>query len=295
MEITTRHSQSPLYRWASLRTELLWIYDGPVMPEARKVLSDHSMGYWVWLVRRGTVQVEMEGRTWKAGAGQWMVSPQGTANQEFSDDSRILSIHFRCQWPAGDNLFGGREAIVWSARDFPRLEKSATSLCRLVHRHFPRVRLTLSEKAIDFPVFLRFEQRLLQWLIDFHEAMTASGRNLAQAGDCDDRLLRAAHCLHESPLEDAFPADRLQRETGLGRAHLDRLYWKEFGVTTREYWERLRQESAVRNLESTSLSVKEIGYQLGFKQASHFTKWFSQRTGLTPKSYREQAPQKRVA
>jgi AraC-like DNA-binding protein len=36
-----------------------------------------------------------------------------------------------------------------------------------------------------------------------------------------------------------------------------------------------------------SLSIKEIGYRLGFKQASHFTKWFTRRVGMTPKTYRE--------
>src|ERR1043165_2729397 len=127
MEIASRHSQSPLYRWASLRTELLWIYDGPVLPENRKVQADHTLGYWVWLVRRGKVQAQMEGRTWQAVPGQWMVAPQGATIQEFSNDARILSVHFRCQWPAGDNLFSGREALVWSAKDYPRLEKSALS------------------------------------------------------------------------------------------------------------------------------------------------------------------------
>ncbi len=286
--------KSPLYRWASLRTELLWIYEGPIAARSTKEVVDHRSGYWVWLLRRGKVKIEMEGKTWEAKAGQWIVSPQGVTVQEFSADARILSVRFRCQWPTGENLFGGRDAVVWNARQFPRLEKSAQSLSRLVHRHFPKVRLDLTAQAIDYPVFLRFEQRFRQWLIDFHEAMVQTNRSLAHSGVTDERLTKAARLMHESPLGDPFPAMQLQRETGLGRAHLDRLYWKEFGITTREYWDRLRQDVATRKLESTSLSIKEIGYELGFKQASHFTKWFCGRLEKTPKAFREQTPTSRA-
>ena len=34
-------------------------------------------------------------------------------------------------------------------------------------------------------------------------------------------------------------------------------------------------------------SIKQIAYTLGFRQASHFTKWFTQRTGRTPSAFRE--------
>ena len=288
MDFSTRNWQSPLYRWASLRTELLWIYEGPIAAGSMRELQDHSHGYWVWLIRKGSASLEMGKRVWKAEAGQWIVSPQGHTVQEFSPDVRILSVHFRCQWPTGENLFAGKDAVVWNAKQFPRLEKSARALSQLVHRHFPRVRLDLTEQQIDYPVFLKFQQRFFQWLTDFHGAMTQMGRSLAHAGTSDERLMKAAQTLHEAPLGEPFPAVQLQRETGLGRAHLDRLYWKEFGVTTREYWERLRQDVATRKLESTGLSIKEIGYELGFKQASHFTKWFFNRLGKTPKAFREE-------
>lgn len=290
MDFSSRYWRAPLHRWTSLRTELLWIWDGQVAKENRQVESDHSVGYWVWLIRRGKVRVEMKGRTWEANPGQWIIAPQGPSTQEFTNSARILSVHFRCQWPTGENLFAGNDGLVLEAKEVPRLERSASALNRLVHRHFPTVRIDLTEQEIDYPIFLRFEQRFQQWLIDFHQAMIVSNRTLAHAGVGDDRILRAARCMHDSPLNDAFPAEQLQRETSLGRAHLDRLYWKEFGVTTREYWENLRQDVATRNLESSSLSVKEIGYELGFKQASHFTKWFSHRVGKTPRAYREESP-----
>jgi AraC-like DNA-binding protein len=286
---STTRQPTPLYRWASLRSELLWVWEGPISEAARSMTADHGQGYWAWLLRKGRVQVEMDGKTWKAKAGQWMISPQGMMSQKFSSDARLLSVHFRCQWPTGENLFAGRDGLVMNASEFPRLERSAVALRRLVHRHLPGVRINFSAQATDYPVFLRFQQMFQQWLIDFADALIRKNKFLTQVGEGDERVLRAARCLNEVPLDVSFPAASLQRETGLGRAHLDRLYWKEFGVTTRVYWDRLREDSATRHLETTSLSIKEVGYRLGFKQASHFTKWFRQRRGVSPKAFREQA------
>ena len=280
---------TPLHKWASLRSELLWVYNGVVAPDNRKVAADHRYGYWVWLIRAGHVEVKMDGKTSKASAGQWMVSPHGNTSQEFSADARILSVHFRCQWPTGENLFEGREALIFSAKDFPRLERRANSLQYVVRRHFPKVRIDFSTQSGGLPVFLKMQQLFLQWLVDFYNVMIQNGRFLHQAGNCDGRLLRAAQCLHQSRLDAPFPENLLKGATGLGRAHLDRLYWKEFGVTTRGYWERLREEAAISSLETSPLSIKEIGYCLGFKQASHFTKWFHQRLEISPSIYRERA------
>ncbi len=294
MEFSSRHKQNPLHRWKSLRSELLWVHDGPSAAGALREKANHSIGYWVWLIRRGKVRIEMDDNTWEATAGQWVVTPQGVITQDFSKDVRILSIHFRCQWPTGANLFSGNGCEIWNAKEFPQLERSALALCRIIQHHFPQVRYELIGREIDYPVFLRFEQRFQQLLINFHQIMTALGRTLAHAGAGDERVLRAARYMHKSPLNGPFPAERLQQEAGLGRAHLDRLYSDEFNVSTWEYWELLRQEVAMRNLEFTALSVKEIGFKLGFKQASHFTKWFFRRVGKTPKTYRDEPPAKRV-
>ena len=280
---------TPALRWSCLRTDLLWIYDGPVAAESLHVAADHRFAEWVWLIRDGSVRLKMGSQTTVAHANQWLVSPHGSTLQEFSSDARILSVHFRCQWPTGENLFTENNALVLDAEKFPRLERSAHRLERLVRKHFPGVRLKLLQQTTEYPMFLKIQQRFLQWMIDYYDAMSQEGKILCRAGGGDERLWRAAECLHTVPLNSSFPAAHLQQETSLGRAQLDRLFLKEFNTTPREYWERLRQESAVRSLEATTMSIKEIGYRLGFKQPSHFTKWFSRRMGVAPQDYRVHA------
>ena len=284
------YGKASLHRWASLHSELLWVYDGPIAAGKSEEETDHRTGYWAWLIRKGKAQMKTGNQTWEARAGQWMISPQATLTQSFSPDAHILSVRFQCKWPTGENLFTERHGCVFNSAKFPRLAKTATALCRLVHRHFPNVLLDFSLQAVDYDVFLRFQKLFLQWLMDFNTVWQMEGRTLAKAVEGDDRLIKAVRCLHDTPLDDEFPAQLLQQKTGLGRTHLDRLFWKDYNVTTREYWERLREESAIRNLQIETLSIKEISYRLGFKQASHFTKWFNRRVGLAPKAYREKGP-----
>lgn len=275
--------------WSTLRSELLWVYEGPVAEPSLSVESDHRHGYWVWLLRRGGVHVRMGGDSCAAHAGQWLVSPRRVVEQRFTPDAVILSVHFRCQWPDGEDFFHGREGIIFESSQFPDLERSATSLKRVIHRHFPDVRVQYLQQTIEFPVFIQFQQRFLQWLAEFYHVMLAQNQSLVHVGEGDERVWRAVRILRECALNQPFPAEHLQRETSLGRAHLDRIFSETLGLSTRDYWQQLRQEYALQGLSTRTLSIKEIGYHLGFKQPCHFTIWFSRRLGLSPQEYRTRA------
>jgi len=47
---------------------------------------------------------------------------------------------------------------------------------------------------------------------------------------------------------------------------------------------------AKRLLSNLSLSIKEVGFSLGFEQATYFTKYFKKHTGLTPKEFVKRLP-----
>jgi transcriptional regulator GlxA family with amidase domain len=76
------------------------------------------------------------------------------------------------------------------------------------------------------------------------------------------------------------------RESGLGRSQLDRLFFQAFGISTRAYWNRRKLDSANALLATTANPIKEIAFRLGFRQASHFTRWYESLMGLTPNAYR---------
>ena len=274
-------------RWSGLRTELIWIYHGQVTPETRHITAEHSTGYWVWLIKQGSVVVKKPGCTWRAKAGQWLMVPRGNAVQKFSADAKILSVHFLCQWPTGENYYDSSQARVWDGAAYPALERSALKLFGLVARQFPQVRTDFSQQVTPYETFMLFQKYFSEWLIHFSRAWARLDGPLTRSSHTDDRLLRALQVLNQTPLSDPFPQASLLAPSGLGRSQLDRLALRDIGVTIREYWERLREQAARHSLSMGTMPVKEIAYQLGFKQPSHFTKWLARRTGDTPQIYRQ--------
>ncbi|MCB9656235.1 MAG: helix-turn-helix transcriptional regulator [Polyangiales bacterium] len=53
--------------------------------------------------------------------------------------------------------------------------------------------------------------------------------------------------------------------------------------------DRVRVDAAARLLETSALSVTEIGYVCGFADTSHFSRRFKQRRGRSPSAYRSEA------
>jgi two-component system response regulator YesN len=54
-----------------------------------------------------------------------------------------------------------------------------------------------------------------------------------------------------------------------------------------DYLNFYRIEQAAHMLDSTELSVTEVGNRCGFWESSYFTKVFRKKTGMTPTEYRK--------
>lgn len=284
-----------LHQWFTLREELFWVYRGEVVAAAVDLVADHTQGYWMWLIEEGRVDVTTrDGKRITARAGQWMLSPGGVVHQKFSPGSRILSLHFCSRWPTGQDLFVESDGLVMTETDHPQLKKSAVALHRLISRQFPNAKADMFNRRTGYRVFLKFQCAFHQWLIDFSDAITAQGRTFSTSGQLDDRINIAITLMHNTPFSEGFPERNINARVNLGRRQLDRLFIDAFGVSLREYWDRLREQTALRLIKDTRQPSKQIAFHLGFRQASHFTKWFTQRVGHTPSAFRE-LPTSRLA
>lgn len=279
----------PLREWAFIHTQLDWVYDHEVPQEHRNRYSDkRTGGYSAWYIRTGTARIETEaGKVYEAGPGMWLMVPTEKLHQRFSADARILSLHFLCQWPSGENVLSGGDGQIVSGAKYPALERKAVRLERLVRRHVPGAETRYSSFFSDYEHFLTFHTVFLQWLALWFKVQKASGVGLSRLSADDDRLLRAVQCLNNSPLNNPLPHQMLEKASGLSEAHLNRLFVKEYGLTIRGSWDRRRLNFAKTCLETSQMPVKEVAYSLGFKSDSHFMKWFKLRTGRRPKHYRQ--------
>ena len=93
-----------------------------------------------------------------------MFPPAEKARQEFSDDAEVLSLNFVCRWPDGTGLFEEKEALVVKSRDFPNLEKRATSLLRLVGRNFGDAWIDYASHSSTAGFFFQLQRAMLGWI-----------------------------------------------------------------------------------------------------------------------------------
>lgn len=68
--------------------------------------------------------------------------------------------------------------------------------------------------------------------------------------------------------------------------HLNRLFRTHMQCTLHRYIMRVKLEKAARLLQQTQLSVSEVAHRVGFENADHFTKCFTQKYGLSPTRFR---------
>ncbi len=71
--------------------------------------------------------------------------------------------------------------------------------------------------------------------------------------------------------------------------YFSRLFRKHAGTTAEQYLKKLRLNQAVRLLQQSGFSVKEIALRVGFKDQFHFSKAFKSAHGVSPSHFRGQS------
>jgi AraC family transcriptional regulator len=92
----------------------------------------------------------------------------------------------------------------------------------------------------------------------------------------------------EEHLAEKISLAALAELVDLSLYHFARVFRQSFGVPPHRYHMARRMERARSLLQRPSLPVTNIGIQIGFREASSFTKAFRRFTGLTPTEYRHQ-------
>jgi AraC family transcriptional regulator len=81
----------------------------------------------------------------------------------------------------------------------------------------------------------------------------------------------------------------LAREAGVSRSHFSRAFREATGRPPYRWLTERRMERARHLLSSTSLTVAEVGAEVGYPNASHFSETFRRHVGTAPRTYRRHA------
>ena len=103
----------------------------------------------------------------------------------------------------------------------------------------------------------------------------------------EPRIHRAIR-LMTADLRREISLDELAQSLNLSASRLRHLFKVETGLSPVQYLKAQRMQKAKTLLETTFLNLKEVMYQVGFTDRSHFVRDFKKAYGLPPLQYRNQ-------
>ena len=271
------------------RASLVYAYHDEVASGAREArIIDPA--FTAWCLTRGGVRVRFEGRRpLSLEPGQWALFPDRTRHQQFSPDTRLISIRFNFRGTL-PGLF--EKPILPHEDDHPALLAAARDLIDFVETHFVPApnRNRLPHEMIEPSTLsdVDFSHRLSRWLAVWLEVLS---RHLPpHPGEpTDPRIAIARQKLLETPFTEPLPLAQLAAEAGVSLSHFKRLFHAAHASSPRQIRDEARRRRASQFLRETDLPLKYLAHLLGFSSVASFTTWFTRQTGTSPAAFRRSA------
>lgn len=235
------------------------------MPRVEK-LSEHVHDYHQWLLYlRGHGRQYLKEETIGVGRGTVLAIRKGLRHR-FVNDSRVRPVCLAIDFNSADRVLSQGVAEL-SPEDLLEVEKLLVFLNE--------------EERKREPAPLRIASLIFQ-LMALIEAALAEGVTSSTAGPLKTKVAQAIKRLG---LIDASPRG-VAAVLGFSLDHLNRSLKSECGKTTGDLLNEARLEACSALLESTALSIGEIGTRVGFDDQNYFARWFRKQTGQTPSQWR---------
>ncbi len=270
-----------------LHPRLVWANEREVEPEFQEAGETRGeTDTVVWFIEKGAVTVTYENAVARAKAGQWIFLRAENGRQKFEPGSRLISLRFHLRLRGGESLYAPRQDLIMEEAECPGLMEAARALVAKFARVDALGMLWVARERLALADNFRIEAAFMDWLGAYVEVMEAAGETPAAAGERDERVVKALTLMEEHRMRDKFSESELAKQCGLSVNQLGRVFRREMGMSPFQYYDRQRLELAHHALAESKLPVKEIGFELGFGSASHFSNWFAQRTKTGPRDYR---------
>jgi len=119
------------------------------------------------------------------------------------------------------------------------------------------------------------------------DEMFSPDRRKVVSAKTHDRRVQVVRVLLEGSFERKLGLRDMSAEVNLSPWRLAHLFKSETGMSPQRYLTLVRLQRAKDQLETTFLSVQEIGAAVGIPNPSQFTKRFKAAYGMTPVEYRK--------
>lgn len=117
--------------------------------------------------------------------------------------------------------------------------------------------------------------KLLGYIVAYKRQRDFSGKHIERV------IQKVRFHMHENT-ESVIDLPGLAEEHQIAYSHLRKMFKKYTGVSPRQYQLQLKLLRARELILSTDKSVKEIAYELGFSSIYYFSRFFKNKTGVSP-------------
>lgn len=281
--------ESSIADWSQIHTELIWASEHEVPPRFLDCNYFSENRVVAWLIRRGMVQVNIEGQTTSAHEGQWIFPGTRDGWVNFLPGSVILSIRFCAEWETGKTLFDHHTPIVLQAGAERKLTQAAKNLQTVVRRFSSKENLfSFNQTMTTVNRHFTIQHAFYNWLCAYINTMLDCGQDPSSMALVDLRVLQAVRLIDNNAPRFSLSEAELARLVGLGVRQLNRLFLSEIGLSPKQYIDRKRLKEAVSLLQYHRRSVKEVAYRLGFRSVSNFSVWFARLKAIRPQAFQKQ-------
>lgn len=115
--------------------------------------------------------------------------------------------------------------------------------------------------------------------------LSISKNKAFDTGDVNQKMERAKIYMNENIHSD-IDAETIAENLNMSYSWFRKVFKGYTGYAPAQYFQELKINRAKLLLVETSLSVKEIAYQLNYNSTEHFFSMFKKKTGFTPVAYR---------
>lgn len=118
--------------------------------------------------------------------------------------------------------------------------------------------------------------------------MYALERNIALGRDgAHVDMINRARLRIRTTLESNITIQQITEELGVSYSNFRKLFKEYTGISPSLYQQDLKLQRAKELLSTTSMSIKEIAYQLNFESPDYFSSKFRLKTGAKPSEFRK--------
>jgi AraC-like DNA-binding protein len=255
-------------------------------PSSNRHYSSCNGFHSFWYLLEGRVRVApVNAESFVLKAGEWVFVPAFLdKRQDFSDETKLISVGFDALWENGSPWTSLDIAIRGQASPEHPLIMAAKSVMDAIRS---REHVPLAEIRLNLEQALAFQAGLLRLVAELTPTIREQGgKTEMQQQDVDPRLSSLLRDLRAHPNIHPLPFDEWQRQIGLGRVQLDRLARVGYGLPLRKLRDRFLLAATRRRLLSRRESVKEIAGAFGFSDSSHLCRWFRKQSGQSPEEFR---------